>query len=326
MRDFLIYVENGLPPESPYFVSEQAVLNALGPLAGAAEIRSCASSLPDFETLERAQYFVGSGFDTARLKKHGNQLRVVHCTSAGVEKYMPLDWLPNGAVLTNSSGVHARKGGAFGLMTVLMLCEGVPRHIQNQRLHRWDNRLATGIETKTIVFVGFGALGSAIADRLRPLGAKIVAVTRSGEASSAADHVFAVSDLDKALPLADCLVVSCPLTASTRGLIGEAQLALLKPGASLFNIARGPVVDTDALVKALSANRLSGAALDVFDKEPLPADSDLWDVPNLMIFPHISCDDADGYVDRCLSIFADNVRRDLKGKPLRNRVDAVAGY
>ncbi|WP_018099253.1 D-2-hydroxyacid dehydrogenase [Sinorhizobium meliloti] len=326
MRDFLIYVENALPQESPYFVSKQAIADALGSVAATAEIRSCSANFPDFEALERAHYFVGSGFDTARLKEHGKRLRIIHCTSAGVEKYMPLDWLPNGAVLTNSSGVHGRKGGAFGLMTVLMLCEGVPRHIQNQRLHRWDNRLATGIETKTIVFVGFGALGSAIADRLRPLGAKIVAVTRSGEAGPCADQVFAVCDLDRALSLADCLVVSCPLTASTRGLIGEAQLALLKPGASLFNIARGPVVDTKALVRALLDGRLSGAALDVFDQEPLPADSQLWDVPNLMIFPHISCDDADGYVDRCLSIFADNVSRDLQGEPLRNRVDAVAGY
>ncbi|USJ27986.1 D-2-hydroxyacid dehydrogenase [Ensifer adhaerens] len=326
MRDFLIYVENALPPESPYHVSEQAIISALGPLAAASHIKSCSATFPDYSALERADYFVGSGFDTGRLKAHGKQLRIVHCTSAGVEKYMPLDWLPNGAVLTNSSGVHARKGGAFGLMTVLMLCEGVPRHIENQRRHRWDNRLATGIETKTIVFVGFGALGSAIAERLRPLGATIVAVTRTGEAGPSADQVFAVSELERALPLADCLVVSCPLTASTRGLIGEAQLALLKPGASLFNIARGPVVDTKALARGLLDGRLSGAALDVFDREPLPADSDLWDVPNLMIFPHISCDDADGYVDRCLSIFADNVSRDLRGEPLRNRVDAVAGY
>lgn len=326
MRDILIYVENALQPESPYFVSEQAIASALSSVAATAEIKLCSATFPDFSALQRADYFVGSGFDTERLRAHGKQLRIVHCTSAGVEQYMPLDWLPNRAVLTNSSGVHAKKGGAFGLMTILMLCEGVPRHIENQRLHRWDNRLATGIETKTIMFLGFGALGSAIAERLRPLGAKIVAVTRSGEAGPSADQVFAVSDLESVLPLADCLVVSCPLTASTRGLIGEAQLALLKPGASLFNIARGPVVDTNALAKALVDGRLSGAALDVFDQEPLSADSQLWDVPNLMIFPHISCDDADGYVDRCLSIFADNVSRDLRGEPLRNRVDAVAGY
>lgn len=326
MRDFLIYVENGLAPESPYYIAKRAVLDALGPLTASATIKSCSADFPDFEALEQSQYFVGSGFDTRRLQIHGKSLRFVHCTSAGVEKYMPLDWLPNGAVLTNSSGVHAKKGGAFGLMTVLMLCEGVPRHIQNQRLHRWDNRLATGIDTKTIVFVGFGALGTAIADRLRPFGPRIVAVTRSGKASPPADEVFPAEDLDQALTLADCLVVSCPLTASTKGLIGEKELALMKPGATLFNIARGPVVDTRPLIKALVDGRLSGAALDVFDEEPLSADSQLWDVPNLIIFPHISCDDADGYVDRCLSIFADNVGRDLRGEPLRNRVDATAGY
>lgn len=326
MRKVLIYVENALPPESAYFVSRQAVANALGDAAAGAEIKLSTAVFPDIDALERAEYFIGSGFDTTRLKNHGKRLRIVHCTSAGVEKYLPIDWLPAGAVLTNSSGVHARKGGAFGLMTVLMLCEGVPRHIQNQRLHRWDSRLATGIETKTVAFIGFGALGSAIAERLRPLGARILAVTRSGSAGPLADQAFSVSELTEVLPLADCLVVSCPLTAATRGLIGEAQLALLKPGASLFNIARGPVVDSKALVRALLDGRLSGAALDVFDQEPLPADSQLWDVPNLLIFPHISCDDADGYVDRCLSIFADNMRRDLRGEPLQNCIDTTAGY
>lgn len=326
MRDFLVYVENALQPGSPYHVTKEAVRRSLGDAADAAEIKCCSAGSPDYDALARARYFVGSGFDTARIRDHGANLRIIHCTSAGVEKYMPLDWLPDGAVLTNSSGAHARKGGVFGLMTVLMLCEGVPRHIQNQQLHRWDARLATGIETKTIVFVGFGALGSAIAQRLRPLGPKIVAVTRSGVAGDAADQVFSVADIETALPLADCLVVSCPLTPETRGLIGEEEIALMKRGASLFNIARGAVVENKALVRALCDGHLSGAALDVFEQEPLAAESRLWTVPNLMIFPHISCDDANGYVDRCLSILADNIGRDRRGEPLRNRVDAVAGY
>ncbi|MFC5386187.1 D-2-hydroxyacid dehydrogenase [Aquamicrobium segne] len=307
-------------------MTEQSVLDALGPLAGAANVHCHGADAPDLKALGQARYFIGSGFDTARLGQHGASLRIIHCTSAGVEKYLPLNWLPEHAILTNSSGVHARKGGAFGLMTVLMLCEGVPRHIHNQRRHHWDNRLSTGIETKTIVFVGFGALGSAIAERLHPLGATIIAVTRSGQTTELADETYAISDLDKALRLADCLVVCCPLTASTRGLIGARHLSLLKPGTSLFNISRGPVVDNEALVQALHEGQLSGAALDVFDQEPLPADSPLWDVPRLMIFPHISCDDADGYIDRCLSIFADNIGRDLRGEPLRNVVDADAGY
>ncbi|RUM20523.1 D-2-hydroxyacid dehydrogenase [Rhizobium vallis] len=326
MRDFLVYIENKHTPESPYFVSKEAVSRALGPNARRSEIVIHPEQEPDLNVLRSASYFVGSGFDVRRLREHGQSLRFVHCTSAGVEKYMPLDWLPNGAFLTNSSGVHAEKGGAFGAMTVMMLCEGVPRHIRNQRLRRWDNQLSACLSSKTVVVLGFGELGSAIASRLRPFGVRIVGVSRSGRPHPDANEMVEVGDLQSVLPIADCLVVSCPLTPQTFGLIGRKQIASMKSGASLFNIARGPVVDNAALCAALEAGHLSGAALDVFDPEPLPATSPLWDVPNLMIFPHISCDDADGYVDRCLSIFAENVEHDLAGRPLRNRVDGKAGY
>ncbi|OWV98828.1 D-2-hydroxyacid dehydrogenase [Rhizobium sp. R693] len=326
MRDFLVYIENKHSPESPYFVSKEAVSRALGSNASRSEIVAHSEQKPDLNVLRSASYFVGSGFDVRRLQEHGRSLRFVHCTSAGVEKYMPLDWLPNRAFLTNSSGVHAEKGGAFGAMTVMMLCEGVPRHIRNQRLRRWDNQLSTNISSKTVVVLGFGELGSAIASRLRHFGVRIVGVTRSGRSHPSANEMVEVADLQSVLPIADCLVVSCPLTPQTFGLIGMEQIAAMKAGASLFNIARGPVVDNVALCAALEAGHLSGAALDVFDPEPLPATSPLWDVPNLMIFPHISCDDADGYVDRCLSIFAENVEHDLAGRPLRNRVDGAAGY
>ncbi len=326
MRGFSVYVENKVSSDSPYFVSDTQVRAALGVLAENLEINVNSERSPDLKALETARYFIGSGFDPARLNRHGAALRLVHCTSAGVEMYMPLDWLPSNAALTNSSGVHAEKGGAFGAMIVLMLCEEVPRHIQNQRLRRWDNRLSGSIGRKTIAICGMGALGSAIATRLRPFGPRIIGISRTGAANEVADEMVAVADLKGVLPQADCLVLSCPLTTETRGVIGKAEIALMKRGSSIFNVARGPVLDNRALCEALASGHLSGAALDVFDQEPLPAASPLWDAPNLVIFPHISCDDSECYIDRCLSVFAENVRRDFAGEAFVNRVSREIGY
>lgn len=326
MRDIFVYVENGQPPSSPYFVTPSAVLAALGAAGRYADVRCFPASSPDYGFLRTANYFIGSGFDTELIKNYGASLRVLHCTSAGVDKYLPLNWLPNGAVFTNSSGVHGEKGGAFGLMTVLMLCEGVPRHIENQKLHRWDPALSKGIASKTILFLGFGDLGQAIAERLKPLGPKIIAVSRSGQPITGADQTVSVGEVDTVIDQADCMVVCCPLTPETRGIVDRDMISKMKSGSTLFNIARGPIVDNRALIDALTNGHLSGAALDVFDQEPLPSDSDLWDAPNLLIFPHISCDDAEGYIDKCLSIFAANIERDLMGQPLNNVVNAQRGY
>lgn len=122
------------------------------------------------------------------------------------------------------------------------------------------------------------------------------------------------------------LVLSCPLTPETLGLIGGAELDLLPRGSSVFNIARSGVMDYATLSERLLSGQIAGAILDVFDQEPLPEDSFLWDVPNLIISPHVSCDDATEYVDRCLAIFSDNLSRLLGGRPLVNVVDGARGY
>ena len=321
-----VYVENKLPQTSPYHVSEYAVRRALAARSIDAEVMVRPESDPDFEALKSATYFIGSGFDPARIRAHAPNVKVVHCTSAGVEKYLPIDWLPRGASFTNSSGVHARKGGVFGAMAILMALEDVPRHAYNQRRHVWDAKLTTGVSGKTVLFIGTGALGSAIAAQVKPFGVKLIGVSRSGEAVAPFDQVFDRSELETVLPQADCLVLACPLTVETRNMIATKELALLKPGASVFNIARSGVLDYTALVRALRSGHLSCAILDVFDKEPLSSDDELWDVPNLMIFPHISCDDHDGYIDRCLGVFAQNFARHQDGEPLLNVVDPAAGY
>lgn len=326
INPFSVYVENKEGEDSPYSVREEAVLRALGALAEHATVTCHDMKTPDLYRLSQADYFIGAGFQTGRLQQHGASLRMVHCLSAGVEKYLPLDWLPPQAVLTNSSGAHAEKGGAFGAMVALMLCEGVPRHVENQKRHRWDGRLTPGLSSRTITIVGLGALGGAIAKRLRPFGPRVLGVSRSGRDDPLADAMFSVDRLDEALRQTDCLVVCCPLTRETRGLIGARQLRSLKEGAAVFNIARGPIVDNDALCEALGSGHLSGAALDAFEVEPLLPESPLWDVPNLMIFPHSSCDDPLNYVESCLEVFGENVRRDIYGSPLVNVVNRDLGY
>jgi phosphoglycerate dehydrogenase-like enzyme len=325
-RQFRVYVENKVGVAPDYEVTEAAVRNAIKDESIGLEVTVRRSNELDPDRLRKAEFFVGSGFDTAILSRHGDNLRLVHCTSAGVEKYLPLDWLPSGAVLTNSSGVHAEKGGTFGAMAVLMLNEGMPRHATNQRHRRWDGALSTGIAGKTILIYGFGSLGEAIAERLRPFGVYIIGIRRSGEPHPWADEIHPPCELQRLLPRSDFLVVSCPLTEATRGLFDERQLALLPKGASVFNIARGPVVDNGALAAALRAGHVAGAIIDVFEQEPLPETSPWWDVPNLLISPHISCDDPTGYIDRCLAIFGTNVARLCRGEALRNVVDPVQGY
>lgn len=321
-----IYIENqaGLP--EVYRVTERMVRDVLPETVEPFKVTVRSSEAPDTGLLETADFFVGAGFRTSDLARHGRQLRIIQCLTAGVEAYLPLDWLPEGAVFTNSSGIQAEKSSIFGPMAILMLNEQIPRHITNQRRHFWDYSPTTAIEGKTVLLYGFGSIGQAIASKLRPLGVRVVAIRRSGAGHPAADEVHDPSMLHLLLPRADFLVLCCPLTSETRGLIGKQELRLLPRGAGVLNIARGPVMDNKALEAALESGRLSGAIVDVFDPEPLSAESGLWDVPNLMILPHVSCDDPNGYIERCLLIFGDNIRRFVNGEPLRNVVDVSREY
>ena len=149
---------------------------------------------------------------------------------------------------------------------------------------------------------------------------------RSAQKNRYADRVVTYKQLDRVLPQADFVVLAVPLTVETRGLLSAARLDLLKPSAGVVNIARGPVADYGALEDRLRRNRLAGAVLDVVDPEPLPSDASLWTTPNLIITPHISCDDGEHYIDISLDLWFENLARFLAGKPLRRRIDPQLGY
>jgi phosphoglycerate dehydrogenase-like enzyme len=321
-----IYVENLRDRDPAYQVTADAVLKRLEPVCCPADVTCRFADERDPIAWRRADILIAGRLDTRSIAGEAEDLKLIQCTSAGVENYTPFDWLRPGVTLTNASGVHAGKIAEFGLMAALMLHERVPAMATNQRHHLWKRELRGLAAGRRVLIHGVGALGGAVAERLRNAGFRVTGVRRSDKPHPAIDHMTTPERFREALPRAEILILACPLTPETRGIIGTRELALLPPGAALLNIARAGVVDHAALACALETGHLSGAILDVFEKEPLPENSPLWDVRNLMIFPHVSADAPDGYVDRCLQILADNIERLQSDRPLRNRVEPSLGY
>jgi glyoxylate/hydroxypyruvate reductase len=269
---------------------------------------------------------IGAAFDTSLLREHGKALRVVHSTSAGVESLLPLDWLPADCVLVNSSGVHADKAGEFGLLALLMLNDRIPQHATNQREHVWNRTLSSPMKGKRVLIYGVGALGGAVAEKAKLLGLEVWGIRRTGQTHPSVDRMLLPEEFDEVVSQVDFVVVTAPLTELTRGAIGVTQIGRMKPGAGLVNMTRAAIVDYDALACALCEERVSGAILDVFDREPLPPESPWWDVPNLIVSPHVSSDSPVDYVTKSLAIFRENVRRMDAGEDLLNVVDGNSGY
>jgi phosphoglycerate dehydrogenase-like enzyme len=269
---------------------------------------------------------IGWRFSTDEVSARARRLKWIQLTGAGVEHMLPLDWLPAEALLTNSSGAHAPKVREFVTMALLMLNSGVPLFATNQRQARWEQRFTRCIAGKTVVIVGVGEMGSAAAASAKRLGLTVIGVRRSGRPRRPVDRMVTPDSLNEVLPAADFLIVAAPLTRATRGLIGRSQLDRMKPEAGILNIGRAAVIDYEALGEKLARGALAGAVLDVFAPEPLPPDSPLWHVPNLMVIPHVSSDEPEAYIERLLDVFFDNVRRWRDGRPLRNRIDPIAEY
>lgn len=253
------------------------------------------------------------------------RLRWVHVHGAGVSHVMPLDWLPPGAVLTNSRGVHGQRATEYGFMAVLMLNNRLPEMLYDQRKRRWKQLFNSSVEGKTLLVIGVGHIGGGIAQWARRAGMKVIGIRRSGRRHRHVDEMHRPDDLHALLPRADFVLVSAPHTNDTHHMIGEQELALLKPGAGLVNYSRANLVDYDALRRKLERKEMS-AVLDVFDPEPLPSSSPLWDAPNLIITTHSSSDDTERYTPKTLDLVCSNLERFLEGRPLKNRVSRKTQY
>jgi phosphoglycerate dehydrogenase-like enzyme len=265
-------------------------------------------------------------FPLRTLAKDAPQLAWIHIIGAGVEGLMPLDWIHPGLKLTNNSGVHVKKVYEFGLMSLLMINARVPQIYSNQMRGEWKPLFTGSPRGQTLVVVGLGDMGGAMAKAGKALGMRVLGIRRTPKSHPHAQKVHAPKDLHRLLPKADVVVVATPLTPDTKHVIGQKELDLMKPGAGLINIGRGPVLDQAAVEAALRAGRLSGAVLDVFDPEPLPAGHSLWTAPNVYISPHCSSDDNDEYMPMTLDLAFANAVRLARGRKLANVVDPAVGY
>ncbi|MGA5541106.1 D-2-hydroxyacid dehydrogenase [Mycobacterium sp. NPDC051198] len=253
-------------------------------------------------------------------------LEWIHVPAAGVDTLLFDRLRESDVVITNARGVFDRPIAEYVLGAVLAYAKGSQASLDFQRRHEWRYRETRSIAGAKALVVGTGGIGREIARLLRAAG---LSVRGAGRVAVAADPDFgavvATDDLNSAVGWCDHLVLAVPLTAATRGLVDAAVLKEMKPDAHLVNIARGPIVDEDALLAALTEHRIGGATLDVFSTEPLPAEHPLWDAPGTVITAHMS-GDVVGFRETLADQFADNARRWLAGQPLVNVIDKALGY
>ena len=258
------------------------------------------------------------------------RLRWIQGTSAGVGGLVDRIGLSKSpVVVTTASGVHARPLAEFAVLAILAFAKELPRLVRDQRDHRWQRYATDETAGKTVCVVGLGKIGREVARLARALDMRAVGTVRDVRGRLAedldVDRLLPTDRLDDLLPHADAVVLSCPLTPQTHHLLDARRLALLKPGAIVINVARGQVVDEAALIGALRSGRLGGAALDVFEQEPLSPDSPLWDLPNVLVSPH-SASTVAAESSRIVDLFCENLRRYLAGEPLLNVLDKELLY
>jgi phosphoglycerate dehydrogenase-like enzyme len=257
------------------------------------------------------------------------RLRWMQLTSAGVDRLLDAPVVRSGQVtVTTATGIHAVPISEFVIGAVLAFAKGFPRAARSQIEHKWNPYLPEEVEGKTLGVLGMGAIGSRVVALARALGMRVLAMRRSVAARRKGEtgvEFLPPAELPYLLGESDYVVLAVPLTPETRGLIGEKELRAMRPSAVLVNIARGAVLDEDALVRALKEGWIAGAALDVFRQEPLPPESPLWDLPNVLLTPHVS-GGTPRYMERAAGLFSQNLRRYLSGEPLRNVVHPERGY
>ena len=294
-----------------------------------AELRFAASAEALAEALPGAGILLGWDFSEANLRgvwPHAGDLRWIHWTGAGVDAVLFPELIESDVVLTNSRGIFDRAMAEYVLGLILSFAKRFPETTRHQDQRRWQHRLGELLSGSRVLILGAGSIGREIARLLTGAGLEVTGVGRRARAS---DDDFGVvhgrEDLNAVLPEVDYVVIAVPLTDETRGMFGAAQLAAMKPTARLINVARGAVLDEVALADALRTGQIAGAALDVTAIEPLPDDSPLWSMPQVIISPHMSGDYV-GYRDVVVSAFIDNFRRFRRGQPFLNVVDKTSGF
>jgi len=283
-------------------------------------------AMAEAEALVTWTRIVHERFPKGALPAAAPKLRMIFCTSAGLDRLAPFDWLPEDVVLLNNRGTHAAKAGEYGLMALLMLANHIPYFAEQQREGRWQPRFASVLAGRTVCVIGLGTLGGAVAERAKQFGMHVIGVRGGSAPHPACIRVVPQAEMDTVLPEAEFLVLACPLTPQTQGLLDRRRMERLPPGAKLVNIGRGGLWDQEALCDLLDSGHLGGAVTDVAVPEPLPPGHRMWRTPGLFITPHMSSDDPITYNDQSLDILFENIRAMRAGRPWLNRVEPGRGY
>ena len=277
------------------------------------------------QRLKTAQVVFAWDIPRHDLARRAPKLCWMHAHGAGVNHLMPLDWLPQGAALTNSRGIHGRRATEYASMAILMLNNRVPEMVTNQRNGIWKQCFNSNISGKTLLIIGVGHIGGDVARWAKGMDMHVIGVRRSGKRHRWCDEMHTPDSLLDLIPRADFVLMSAPQTLDSRHLLGQKELSRMKHGAGLVNYSRAECVDYEALLKKLNRGEVS-AVLDVFNPEPLPKSSPLWRASNVIITPHCSSDDAEYYTPRTLDLVLENIERHLAGKQLKNKVSATLQY
>jgi phosphoglycerate dehydrogenase-like enzyme len=294
--------------------------------AALAELRPAAQELPD------TNIYVGYSL-RPELFVHARELKWIHSTATGVAQLMYPELRQSGVMVTNASGIFSVPMAEHTMGLILALARNFPGCVRYQDQLKWSAQdlwdqpqHITEINGSLRLIVGYGSIGGELARRARAFDMRVWGVTRSGKGDSTfAEKILPVTELNAALVHADYVVIAAPETPGTKNLIGAEQLARMRRGARLINIARGSLLDEAALIDALRRGHLGGAALDVTGMEPLPADSPLWRTPNLFITPHTSAI-SERLWNRETELFLKLLEEWFSGKEMSNRVDFARGY
>ena len=292
--------------------------------------------LPDYKRMDEevvdAEIVVAWSVRPQQIAAAKN-LRWIHSTAAAVHQLIFPELVNSDIVLTNAREVHGPVVAEHVIALIFALAKKIPDSVRLQEKHVWGQQILWDelprireIAGATVGIVGLGSIGRPVVKSAKALGMRVIAVREHPEkGSEGADAVFGPAQIDEVFRQADYIVLAAPVTASTKAIVNAERLALMKPDACLINVGRGQLVDESALADALREKKIGGAALDVFPKEPLAADSPLWDVPNLLITPHTAAL-TDKLWERQYALFSENLRRYLKGEALLAVVDKRKGY
>jgi len=281
------------------------------------------------EALAEAEVLLTLSTMPADLLARASRLKWIQLTSAGADRLVNRELFQSGVAVTTAGGIHVTPIGEYVLGMIIMLAKGWPHLFRAQERREWARLTPRELEGRTVGVIGLGNVGQEVARLAKLVGMRVLGVRRSGAPPESGeylvDEIFGPLDLLHVLSQSDYVVLALPLTEETHHLMAELAFQAMKPSAYLINVSPGAVVDETALVRALKVGLIAGAGLDVFESEPLPPESELWRLRNVIISPHIA-GETPHYNEAAVALFCDNLRRYLADEPLLNLVDPQRGY